>query len=502
MFAGSTSTTTSSAGTVCTTLAAAPSPAVPERKSSLVVSAMVHEPAAESPDSGHNTSSSPVESASPQGTMGRGSECDFSESDLEGVDRIERIRVKTTINSSRIPSMCVITPPQSDDEVSLKAPTSPRPEKRSHAESPVDAVRNQLNSMLGKVKDALTAAASRKSPAPDVVDAGDYVTIADVRGGNARAAPLYSNATPFLATRETEYVSLNDLPKPRAAAGAALLTSPSDSLERKKRQGARVTLDSEGKVVYSSDSLKRNKGAHTTFEPGPYVKEVGVVTPTASPLPTHRAPKANIRPVQLTNRAVSPTSPQLGKVIIRAGSKTPTAAMPPTSRPMSPLQQQQQPPRGAYVNVQSPERCVSPRTAQEEEEGKIPPCPAAPQLTSYLQRTNPSLYNRINESAAAQSKIKRSDSYRMANSPLVTRRKVTHHEEDETCNDATPNPDRVTDDVGKVVINPNILGRKFYGAQIKVDPNLLSNFKRSLPVPKDTERARVLNTAGNDTEIW
>lgn len=36
------------------------------------------------------------------------------------MDRIERIRVKTTINTSRIPSMCAITPPQSDDETSLR----------------------------------------------------------------------------------------------------------------------------------------------------------------------------------------------------------------------------------------------------------------------------------------------------------------------------------------------------------------------------------------------
>ena len=72
----------------------------------------------ESPDSGHNTSSSPVESASSPACTGRScSEFEYSESsDLEGCDRIERIRSKTTINTSRIPSMCVITPPGSDDE--------------------------------------------------------------------------------------------------------------------------------------------------------------------------------------------------------------------------------------------------------------------------------------------------------------------------------------------------------------------------------------------------
>lgn len=72
----------------------------------------------ESPDSGHNTSSSPVESASSPACTGRScSEFEYSESsDLEGCERIERIRSKTAINTSRIPSMCVITPPGSDDE--------------------------------------------------------------------------------------------------------------------------------------------------------------------------------------------------------------------------------------------------------------------------------------------------------------------------------------------------------------------------------------------------
>jgi hypothetical protein len=55
----------------------------------------------------------------------------------------------------------------------------------------------------------------------------------------------------------------------------------------------------------------------------------------------------------------------------------------------------------------------------------------------------------------------------------------------------------------KTVINPNRLGRKFYGPQIKVDPNLFSaTAPRPVTVPQDTERARVLGNAGNNTEIW
>ncbi|KAK7068038.1 hypothetical protein SK128_023078 [Halocaridina rubra] len=66
-------------------------------------------------DSGRETSSSPTEPTSPRQPSLPSPELEFSESDIEA-DRQEILRVKTSINSSRIPSMCVITPPQSDDE--------------------------------------------------------------------------------------------------------------------------------------------------------------------------------------------------------------------------------------------------------------------------------------------------------------------------------------------------------------------------------------------------
>ena len=735
---GSTSTTTSSAGTVCTTLlvgndsnvSVATAPAVPERKSSLegreernsqTVIAMIHkqtELPSESPDSGHNTSSSPVDSTnSPPGTLtGRSSEYEFSESDLEGVDRIERIRVKTTINSSRIPSMCVITPPQSDDETSQYVPlyyrksghkleSASQKDNKSTAGNPrsyynslprklekqvsTDSDRSSeaeptrvrsrsagrsssstgyasvkqfersaslrakvrgsspsptrkigvlpdtqkssnhhhktlpglqpFNNMIDKVRGVLTSTGGgRKSsksstgdesdssptdskPLPQL-DAGDYVTIADV-SNNKRATSQNMNTTATRATPQSintaatravadtmEYVSLNELPTSTRVSSPTgnLLTSPSDSLERKRRQGARVTLDSEGKVVYSSDSLRRNKGAHTTFEPGPYVKDPSTITPVGSPLPSHRVPKSSIRPVTVSNQYgknspsvvggsnspipqrsrpvsprqhISPTSPQLGKVIIKAGSKTTAmtrVASPPlavASRPMSPKPSAG---RGAYVHMQSTQqRCTSPLggrttnpTTTEDDEGKIPPCPANPKLVaSYLQRTNPALYNRINEQQTSSNlnptKIKRSDSYRLANSPLMQTRKITNIEiaaANETNNPHTVRTfkdtsnldivkeNKVIDDgndrnmkkmeanswkgerkrvdtadvtLTKTVINPNLLGRKFYGPQIKVDPNLFSsNTARPVGKSQDSERARVLGNAGNNTEIW
>lgn len=285
----------------------------------------------ESPDSGHNTSSSPVESASSPACTGRScSEFEYSESsDLEGCDRIERIRSKTAINTSRIPSMCVITPPGSDDEQGkdgeeqdlrrnnksgdLRTPGSvlmsatvgtskmevfngedknlyatvqtvvpstsanPNNPSKGNSQSGSSSIikTSPLSGMLGKLRGVLPLA-GRKQPSKNAVldaphnkgDSGDYVTIADVRNNNDKrqetanattTASLRSQATyanSDLFKRDAEYVSLSELPK-----------KPDSSLER-RRQGARVTLDSEGKVVYSSDSLKRRKGAHTTFNPG------------------------------------------------------------------------------------------------------------------------------------------------------------------------------------------------------------------------------------------
>jgi len=786
---GSTSTTTSSAGTVCTTLlvgndnnmSVSPAPAVPERKSSLegkqetnsqMVVAVIHkqhsEVPSESPDSGHNTSSSPVDSTnSPPGTLtGRSSEYEFSESDLEGVDRIERIRVKTTINSSRIPSMCVITPPQSDDETCQYVPSNRkhssqalpsassnddhrncsqtgRRDNKQHlnlemasphwsrssfynslprtlekqlstdsdhssetepsrirsrsacrAQTPVDyraersasvktrthgvspsptrktegfsytksktqqqkssaTLRSSLqpfNNMIDKVKCVLSSAGggSRKaskssageesdtspteSTASPPADAGDYVTIADIRnnvstkmscqGQTGNVCSNTAERTPLSLPEKMEYVSLNELPSPTRASSPRgnVLLSPSGTLEHKKRQGARVTLDSEGKVVYTSDSLRRSKAAHTTFEPGPYVKDPSDATPVASPVPPHRVPKSNIRPVVVSNvhsrnlpcmtggtsdvlsspvsqtggplsprqqrsptrgTPTSPTSPQLGKVIIKAGSKTTPmmrVASPPLAVVSQPLSPKQSPAmssgRGAYVHMQSSQqRCASPpggkstissvSSPTSDDEGKIPPFPANPKLIdSYLQRKNPALYNRISEQETLGSlnptKVKRSDSYRMANSPFMQARKITNIEiaaaninnlpqniktfkcdtdfdsvkENKLtgCGSDTNNPlsmrnigkgrsdswnvkhagdsSRVAmheaeETLTKTVVNPNLLGRKFYGPQIKVDPNLLTAIAaRPVTVPQDTERARVLNNSGNNTEIW
>lgn len=214
---GSTSTTASSAGTICT-VKAPPSP--PLRKSSL----------------------------------------ENVNSDNDTVER--RARVKQALGANRIPSMCVITPPQSEDE----QPSRPPSEQKSRASPQLKAALMPFNNIMGKMREVLRKTPPKESPVVSARESpvDEYVTISaadTVRSHN-------------------DYVSLNELPVQQQLSSSvddseseSGAKSPVNSLERRRRSGgARVTLDSDGKVVYSSDSLKRRpKG--TTFEPGPCVKD-------------------------------------------------------------------------------------------------------------------------------------------------------------------------------------------------------------------------------------
>lgn len=691
---GSTSTTTSSAGTVCTTLRAGGSnrslsigPAVPERKSSLsklsnksaesslerdadsdktgtvkrspanhkaTVVAMIHkqhEKGDISPDSGHNTSSSPIESINSPNGVRSGSEFEFSESsDMEGPDRIERIRMKTAINSSRIPSMCVITPQHSDDEsvksnnfdsvqhknsinmisdnktennnnnlhvpeigsnnmnrsklelhlksqefdpdiikstedksninpkivvtpvngsnklqlinvnpqsgyatvetiniemkmenkedVSPKTANTTTVSKNIRAPSPSGGtvtikgtspkpIQTQpifkasllpLNNMFGKLKTNISNFAHRrersKSPnkivmPPEEVasDPGEYVTIADVRNNNEKAYPndVNRNLKSVLSgkVRETEYVSLNELPCNDPEGNSQ---SPINSLERKKRQGARVTLDADGKVIYSSDSLKRKKGAHTTFEPGPYVKKN--TSPSASPLPEHRTLKT-IRPVtgQDATDSCRSLSPQLGKFVIRASSRMSTASeivrMPPSTivtpsvRPMSPKPTNS---RGAYVHIQE-------SLPLKKDEGKNGITSHKYQPQTKLSKNHINKENRNNFSR----KIKRSDSYRLANSPILTTRKVINVEkldiedliEKEIAAELWKERINYPPSVSPVV-SPKLCEKQCHIYSKAHAQEMLLVSPNKIPIPSDSleHRARVLSVSATDTEIW
>ncbi|XP_018318465.1 Nance-Horan syndrome protein [Agrilus planipennis] len=492
---GSTSTTASSAGTVCTTLKAGDSdkslfvgPSVPERKSSLSkgkdnvaeskeknntikrspasskasVIAVIHKQTNGdiSPDSGHNTSSSPTQSANSPNGGRSGSEFEYSEcSDMEGADRIERIRSKTAINSSRIPSMCVITPPHSDDESvksfwekgppeyidnmpyislndlnaknissttnnfspnpsvttgyvtleslegmrkpneipvsSLNTFRAPSPSGGSVTikkdeepkSSPVDpqAAQNQppfikasllpLN-VFGKLKLNIPNFSSKVDKNENKVDNNsneydEYVTIADIRNNNGKISkrPPVPSSDAYSDTiskklndvltnriRETEYVSLDELPSnPSPEKTHDSNTSPLE----KRHQGARVTLDADGKVVYNSDSLKRKKSAHTTFQPGPFVKSPSE-TPEQSPLINRRTTpirpvqqQGNTRPMPPSQYIIHAQSGMASPTITKEALRTPlsTVIAPPSARSMSPGKSTTNN-RGAYVHMQ------------------------------------------------------------------------------------------------------------------------------------------------------
>lgn len=379
LFGKGSTTTSSSAGTVCTAVLShyendRMGPSVPERKSSLgklnrsgsstssgtlvrscststvgstlekgatikrngvllqkEVSALVHQhkqetiiSRIESPDSGNNTSSSPVESnSSPTNQNVRlYAEFECSESsDLECVERTERIREKTTMNTSRIPSMCVITPSPSDDEdkfakneekikikdnvLHLNKDTgyatvmSPPPEvKMTRKTSPL----LPLNQMLGKLRGVLHPLKKSPNKEPKYASPDDYVTIADVKTPKKSSNGIYYSNDVLkrnLATvlsgnlnEETEYVSLNELPCNVRSDGHLLAESESSPESVKidksgrdtKHKGAVVRLDAHGKAIFDSNSLKRKKGAITTFSPGPCVKEAteSIATTTSS----------------------------------------------------------------------------------------------------------------------------------------------------------------------------------------------------------------------------
>ncbi|KAH8407177.1 hypothetical protein KR222_009961 [Zaprionus bogoriensis] len=472
---GSTSTTTSSAGTVCTTLmnaAICTGPDVPERSSSLGKQSRSHSQSNSNSNS-NSASSSTLERSYSSSTIGStlertgtikrnvklsmpsedagskaqqtpqsaqqpedelqqlqrsamplpGGELEYSEcSDLEGVERIERIKQKTAINAKRIPSMCIITPNTSDDDELQSQPEAERTltglqlqlevdtECQDVAEeeqlTPTNASSSSkdynlnelkqtptkaLGGMLDRLRVVLPAAIKRspgKSSPPkpasaSAVDddklydlAGEYVTIADISNNNsnnnrnnnrhgynnirlnnrAKTQPAagsslaiyYSNdivrsrqaaggaAAGAAGSAESgenhpvaEYVSLNELPQhlrrhalseacakqsqqqqpelsQLSAVGVALATPlaaapPPEScnsvpmyaeiseLREEKSllspSGAqrRVRTNAEGRIIYDSDSLKRRKGAHTTFAPGPYVKETESALLSAQP---------------------------------------------------------------------------------------------------------------------------------------------------------------------------------------------------------------------------
>lgn len=329
---GSTSTTASS-GTVCSALLGSLSnnslvemPVAPERKSSLnsklmnisnygkpkplasnkndnVPKRSIEKEAIQMRDARNNTnnfnkiekfdSSSGADSGNAVTTIV--SDLEISEnSDFEGVERVARIRGKTQINSNRIPSICIITPLNSDDEVigsgdrvaamesmlsSLNInqkdlPLSELGEERTvaqvHNAEPTtpdgptnDAAKEeQIDSPIDNVDVATT----------DEPDNGEYVTITDVRSrpplSSYRVSDTVSNDLDRIFSgnfnTKTQYVSLNELPGNPSNESNLLANDKNVRLI----SGTNVKLN-DGMFVYDSNTLRYKRSLCTTFKGQP-----------------------------------------------------------------------------------------------------------------------------------------------------------------------------------------------------------------------------------------
>lgn len=304
---GSTSTTASS-GTVCTALLGSLSnnslvemPVAPERKSSLNSKLMnisnygkpklltnkndcipkrVNEKEAISRNPANNFNKIETYDSS-MGASTPISDLEISEnSDFEGVERVKRIRGKTQINSNRIPSICIITPLNSDDEDRVAAmesmlsslninqkdlPLNDLSEKKTVAQvhSP------QLSSKKRADKNA-NIKSTIELESTDEPDAGEYVTISDVgtrtRTSSSKVKHIVSDDLDRVLSghlnMKTEYVSLNELPC-HSNYDENLLA---DANNVRLITGTNVKLNANGMFVYDSNTLRYKRSLCTTFK--------------------------------------------------------------------------------------------------------------------------------------------------------------------------------------------------------------------------------------------
>lgn len=224
----------------------------------------------------HNRIRSAATASPPLATL---SDIEISEnSDVEGAERVKRIRGKTLINSTRIPSMCVITPLNSDDEERVVAMESMLNSLN------INTMQLRINEVPGgsgnktvaqvhggpSLSDSTAALfsaalspfqdyqnAMKVSPGIDDVDSGEYVTITDI---SSTAKPRLTDPTHvLLATSKTEYVSLNELPG--NSAKVTLLPDAQSTVKLKP--------NANGLFMYDSNSLRYKRSLCTTFKEAP-----------------------------------------------------------------------------------------------------------------------------------------------------------------------------------------------------------------------------------------
>lgn len=288
---GSTSTTTSSAGTVCTTLLGRSRESTDGSPVDFDDIAIVNEvqsspnlhfineygkPKTLSKTSMLNERESTKTPNIPIQTQPRKlsltSDADISEtSDFEGADHINRIHGKTRMTSTRIPSMCAITPLNSDDEERViamesmlsslninKIQSKHGNEKIISAqihEDPTNMNENLLfSAALSPFKDIV--AELDVTDGENIFDMiGEYVTLTDVeqskmpiknkQNENNHFQPLLSGSV------NREYVSLNEL--------------KISNIQNSSGKSS-VKPNANGVFVYDSNSLRYKKSLCSTFK--------------------------------------------------------------------------------------------------------------------------------------------------------------------------------------------------------------------------------------------
>lgn len=315
---GSTSTTASS-GTVCTALLGSLSnnslvemPVAPERKSSLnsklmnisnygkpkpltkqneiIPKRIIEKDAIQMRETRKNANNlnkiEKLDSSAPLGTPI--SDLEISEnSDFEGVERVKRIRGKTQINSNRIPSICIITPLNSDNDdedrvaamesmlSSLNINQKDLPLNDLSEERTVAQVHSpQLSPTKLAIDEKTNDDSAIENEGSDEPDTGEYVTISDVRS----RPPISSFKVNDIVNEDldriisgnlnlkTEYVSLNELPCNASNYNDNLLAN-----EKNVRliSGTNVKLNAHGMFVYDSKTLRYKRSLCTTFKGTP-----------------------------------------------------------------------------------------------------------------------------------------------------------------------------------------------------------------------------------------
>lgn len=314
---GSTSTTASS-GTVCSALLGSLSnnslvetPVAPERKSSLnsklsnisnygkpklltsktenIPKKSNEKEATQTRDSRANQNSFNSHHDSSGGdTSITISDLEISEnSDFESVERVKRIRGKTLMNTNRIPSICIITPLNSDDEDRVAAmesmlsslnvnqidlPLNDLSKEKTvvvQVHSPQLSPRKSVCEVEEKIsneKETCTDSAIETETASEID--GEYVTITEVASRpNYRVSDVVCEDLERVLSGnlndKTEYVSLNELPCNSNFNEKNLLA---DGKNVRLISGTNVKLNAHGMFVYDSNTLRYKRSLCTTFK--------------------------------------------------------------------------------------------------------------------------------------------------------------------------------------------------------------------------------------------